>query len=184
MLRSASAVAASFVWWFVARCPQTAVSRWNQSSSNWLVGLLLPSVSLAFPGRWKPSDGKSSRAASERARAQTHHTKRTQTHWACAKFHRAVKAIRDRWERRASGGELHAGSLEAITRCRNNTLRSLHAFFYLLPMPKFRWKESLCNSCVNEKKNCSCVTRKQIFWAWLVMHFVDCQQGSDVSVNV
>lgn len=129
MLRSASAVAAavSFVWWFVARCPQTAASHWNQSSSNRLAGLLLPSVSLAFPGRCKPSDGKSSRAAS--ARAQTHHTKRTQTHWACAKFHRAVKAIRDRWERRASGGEPHAGGLEAITRCRNNTLRSLHALF-------------------------------------------------------
>lgn len=85
MLRSASAVAAavSFVWWFVARCPQTAASHWNQSSSNRLAGLLLPSVSLAFPGRCKPSDGKSSRAASERARTNTPHKTHTDSLSVC-----------------------------------------------------------------------------------------------------
>lgn len=131
---SAVVAAVSSVWWFVARCPQTATSHWNQSSSKRLAGLLLPSVSLAFPGRCKPSDGKSSRSTSECA--QTHHTKPTQTHWACAKFHRAVKAIRDRWERQASGGEPHAGGLEAITRCRNNTLRSLQALFLFAALAK------------------------------------------------
>lgn len=93
--------------------------------------------------------------------AQTHHTKRTQTHWACAKFHSAVKAIRDRWERRVSGGEPHASGLEAITRCHNNTLRSLRALFLFAAFAKVEMKRIVVPFIHVMLKKSWCGTRKQ-----------------------
>lgn len=61
------------------------------------------------------------------------------------------------------------------------TLRGVcKLYFYLLSLPKFRWKESLCHSLWWEKKNIG--THEQI-WALVVMDSVHGQQGSDVSVN-
>lgn len=139
-VKSAAAAAFSSNWWFVARCPQTAAIHWNKSSSTGCLGYFY----LQSAWHFRDAAAQHWKGSWAGVCTNTPHKTHTQTHWACAKFHRAVKAIRDRWERRVSGGEPHAGGLEAITRCHNNTLRNLCALFlFAVLLPKFRWKECL-----------------------------------------
>lgn len=106
---------------------------WNRSAATSELGyctLSKPGISRTL---W-PGNGKSFPPES--------HTHHRHTLTACAKFHRTVKAIRDRWERQPSSGKPHARGLEAITRCHNNTLRNLCALAYLLicPLPENNMK--------------------------------------------
>lgn len=128
--------------WFVAWCPQTARSGRDMPGGTGCLQLKQIRTdrqtgycTLSKPGilgtLW-PSNGRSFHFLRSLKHEQTHTHTRTHTCRECAKFHRAIKAIRDRWERQLSGGEPHASGLEAITRCHNNTQRRLCPLCYLL----------------------------------------------------